>query len=63
MISQESDKKKIRLTKQIQKKQRQIEDIREKRKHHQIDDHHFLSKKKRIENQIQSIKLKIDKMN
>ena len=63
MISHDPGKKKIRLSKQIQKKHKQIEDIREKRKHHRIDDRHFLIKKKRIEGQIQSIQMKIDKIN
>lgn len=52
-----------KLSKKLDKKQKIIEDIRKKRKQHQIDDHTFLSRKKRIEHQINKIQLKIDNQN
>jgi hypothetical protein len=48
-----------KLTRKLDKKQKMIEEMRNKRKQHQIDDHRFLSKKKKIEDQIQKIQLKI----
>ena len=58
-----SNRKIEKLTKRMDKKQRQIEDMRTKRKHHELDDAKFLTKKRRIEQQIQTIKMKIDEMN
>ena len=55
-----SDGKIEKLTKQIDKKQRQIEEMRMKRKHHELDDAKFPMKKRRIESQIQNIKIKIE---
>jgi len=55
-----SNKKVEKLSKKINRKHRQIEKMRTKRKHHQMNYHKFLTKKRRMEDQIQSIRMKID---